>query len=368
MTAPHQLTEVADEVDARMADLLDIECKKWTEVDPRLTELVEELARMVSSGGKRLRSAFVYWAWLGACEDTEEITANHAAAIDAGAAFEFLQTFALIHDDIMDDSAYRRGAVTVHTANAQRLTQSGWTGEPRRYGEGVAILVGDLGHVLADGLMSGRGPRVAKLWDELRIELNLGQYLDLRSAAAGQFDQETARQVATFKTALYTIVRPLQLGVSLTTAAGVGGAPMRWPENKYQDTMDRLDRFGRPLGRAFQLRDDVLGLVGDNTAMGKPVGDDLREGKPTELIAHAVARADAAQRVVLEQIGNRDLSPSDAQRIVDVVTETGALEANESEIQRLLDEAKTALESVTFRPEAIEALGALADYVVERDR
>ncbi len=374
MTAPEQLTVVADNVDARMIELLDAECKKWTEVDPRLTELVDELARMVSSGGKRLRSAFVYWAWRGACTDADEVAAGEAAAFDAGAAFEFLQTFALIHDDIMDDSAYRRGAVTVHTANAQRLTDAAWTGEPRRYGEGVAILVGDLGHVLADGLMAGRGQRVAKLWDELRIELNLGQYLDLRSAAAGDFDQATARQVATFKTALYTIVRPLQLGASLTSAAGAASAPApgqvssRWSEEDYRQMLNRLDRFGRPLGRAFQLRDDVLGLVGDNTAMGKPVGDDLREGKPTELIAHAVANANPAQRQVLEQIGDRNMSSDDAQRLVNVVRETGALEANEAEIERLLGESKQALATLDFQPEAVEALDALADYVVERDR
>ncbi len=368
MNAPRQLTDVADIVDTRMTELLDAECKKWTEIDPRLTELVEELARMVSSGGKRLRSAFVYWAWRGACADSNEVAANETVAIDAGAAFEFLQTFALIHDDIMDDSAYRRGAVTVHTANAQRMTDAGWTGEPRRYGEGVAILVGDLGHVLADGLMSERGPRVARLWDELRIELNLGQYLDLRSAAAGQFDRATARQVATFKTALYTIVRPLQLGASLTSAAAAQGSASHWSEDEYRQNMERLDLFGRPLGRAFQLRDDVLGLVGDDNAMGKPVGDDLREGKPTELIAHAVANADRAQRQVLEQIGDRDMSPQDAERIVDVVRETGALEANESEIERLLGESKQALHTLDFHADAVEALQALADYVVERDR
>ncbi|MGH1490287.1 MAG: polyprenyl synthetase family protein [Acidimicrobiales bacterium] len=356
---PAQLLGVAGKVDARLHAVLDQQYEHWHSVDPRLGEAVGELSRMVTSGGKRLRAAFCYWAWKGSggpdhpaalanAHDPEELIIN------VGAAFEFLQVFALIHDDVMDDSATRRGAKTVHVTNAERLETEGWRGEARRYGEGVAILVGDLGHVYADQLTSGVSDRARQLWDELRIELNLGQYLDMRSAAAGALDLDTARQVATFKSALYTIVRPLQVGSCIHGPAD-------------EALLEQLDQFGRPLGRAFQLRDDALGVLGDENRLGKPVGDDLREGKPTELVAYAVANADPSQREKLLEIGRADLSADEVAELVDVLKDTGAVDQNESEIARLVAEATKVLAEIPFTDESKQALQALADYVAIRN-
>jgi len=361
---PHQLLRVAKEVDAKLEAVLEEQRRHWTEVDPRLSEAIDELERMTTSGGKRLRAGFCYWAWRGAALldrgsgpqiGSESLELEEDLIIRVGAAFEFLHVFALIHDDIMDNSSTRRGATTVHVANGRRLTESNWQGEARRYGEGVAILVGDLGHVYADQMIGQVDRRARRIWDELRIELNLGQYLDMRAAAAGELDHETARQVATFKTALYTIVRPLQLGASLHHDPG-------------PTLLAKLDRFGRPLGRAFQLRDDALGLIGDEKWLGKPVGDDLREGKPTEIVSFALDEASAAQRSVLDQIGRRDLSSTEVADIVEVLTATGALGRNEEEIQRLLQEAHQALADLPFDEVTLDAFGALADYVAARDR
>ncbi len=362
---PPQLLDVVTKVDARLQAVLDHQYDHWHGVDPRLGEAVAELARMVTSGGKRLRAAFCYWAWRG------NGGADHPAAarsgvhgvdgpdpeeliISVGAAFEFLQVFALIHDDIMDDSATRRGTKTVHVANAERLEEMGWRGEARRFGDGVGILVGDLGHVYADQLTNGISSRAREIWDELRVELNLGQYLDMRSAAAGALNRETATQVATFKSALYTIVRPLQLGTCVHE-----GADIR--------LLEQLDRFGRPLGRAFQLRDDALGVLGDEAQLGKPVGDDLREGKPTELVSYALADADDEQKQVLSAIGRNDLSAAEIAELVTILHDTGAVERNEGEIKRLLDESTSALEDLPFDGESKDALAALANYVVVRN-
>ncbi|MDH3303151.1 MAG: polyprenyl synthetase family protein [Acidimicrobiia bacterium] len=358
---PHQLLSVAKKVDAKLESVLDAQHRHWAGVDARVCEAVDELRRMTMSGGKRLRAGFCYWSWRGAAALTG--AADHDGltedlVVDVGAAFEFLQVFALIHDDIMDNSATRRGATTVHVANAQRLVDNGWHGEPRRYGEGVAILVGDLGHVYADQLTGRVNPDARRIWDELRIELNLGQYLDMRAAAAGELDRETAREVATFKTALYTIVRPLQLGAALHPSLGETAPHL----------LDQLDRFGRPLGQAFQLRDDALGLTGDEAWLGKPVGDDLREGKPTEIVSFALGVATAAQRSVLDGIGRRDLSQEDVDEIVDVLTDTGALDHNEQEIHRLLEQAHAARRQLPFDTTSSDALAALADYVAIRDR
>ena len=355
---PAQLGEVATKVDARLQAVLDHQHDHWDAVDPRLSEAVLELGRMITSGGKRLRAAFCYWSWrgndgpdratlAGVGPDAEELVIN------VGAAFEFLQVFALIHDDIMDDAATRRGTKTVHVRNAERLAELEWRGEPRRFGEGVAILVGDLGHVYADQLTNGVSDQARRLWDEMRIELNLGQYLDIRSAAAGALDLETARQVATFKSALYTIVRPLQIGVCLHGDAEPG-------------LLEQLDAFGRPLGRAFQLRDDALGVLGDEATLGKPVGDDLWEGKPTELLAYAMANANAEQAETLATVGTPDLDQTSIAGLVDVLHATGAVAENEAEIARLVAESAKVLNDIPFKDPAKSALATLADYVAAR--
>jgi geranylgeranyl diphosphate synthase type I len=348
--APGELTEVKAKVEDRLDRLFTSESRRWRGVDPRLGEAVDELAAVANGGGKRLRAAFCYWGWRGMAPDG----ADETVVIDAGAAFELLQAFALIHDDVMDDSATRRNQPTVHMAQAQRLRDRGWNGEPRRFGEGVAILVGDLGHAYADRLLTGCHPTARVLWDELRIELNLGQYLDLRSAAAAELDQATARQVSMYKSALYTIVRPLQLGACL-----LGPAPA--------EVIDDLDRYGRPLGRAFQLKDDLLGVLGDEASLGKPVGDDLREGKPTELLAVARERASVSQQTVLNLVGRRDLSQEQVESVVDVLAETGAVDEIDGRIAKLVAEATAQVASLPFPPEARAALRALADYVANRN-
>ncbi len=348
---PDEIAHVAAAVDLRVSHLLDAERERWTMVDARLAEAIDELARM-AHGGKRLRAAFCYYAWLGAGGQPE----NESHALDAGAAFELLQTFALIHDDIMDDADTRRNEETIHVRQSRRLQTEDWTGEPRRYGEGIALLVGDLAHVYADQLIGTHSPFARALWDELRIELNLGQYLDMRAAAAGEVDRETAQRVATFKSALYTIVRPLQLGASLA------------PDGNDPGLQEKLRAFGMPVGNAFQLRDDLLGVVGDRTRVGKPVGNDLREGKPTELIAIALDRATPAQRTTLARMGSPGLVDADIAQLLAVLKDTGAIEEVGRRIDALTEEAHRALALLPFSEELRETFAVLTNYVAARTR
>lgn len=349
---PTELTSVAAKIEVRLEEFLAEESARWHDVDPRLGEAIDLLAGVLTGGGKRLRAAFCYWGW----RTTASAGADDAAALDAGAAFELLQAFALIHDDIMDDSAVRRNRPTIHTAQAARLASEGWHGEGRRYGEGVAILVGDLAHAYADGLLSSTNAATRRLWDDLRIELNLGQYLDLRSAASGDLDSATAEQVSMYKSALYTIVRPLQLGACLATG-----------DDTPAELLRGLDSYGRPLGRAFQLRDDLLGVIGDAERLGKPVGEDLREGKPTELLAVAHERADDEQREVLATVGRRDLSAEDVDDIVAVMTKTGAMAEIERRIADLVAQARQTIVALDLDEATEAALDALADYVSTRN-
>ncbi len=352
--APIGLTEVASLVDRRLTDLFEQQRAIWRPIDARLIEAIDELER-IANGGKRLRAAFAFWGWYGASQ-LDGSSATEAASdriLDVCAAFELLQAFALIHDDVMDDADTRRSERTIHAAQAELVRSRGWRGEPRRYGEGVAILVGDLSHVYADQLIGNDSDQARRIWDQLRIELNLGQYLDMRTAAASELDRATAQRVATFKSALYTIVRPLQLGASL------GGMPN-------DDVMARLEEYGRPAGQAFQLRDDLLGVFGDADTVGKPVGNDLREGKPTELVAAALERADAAQHRVLGRIGEPHLSDDEVQGILAVLHETGAVVDVEGRIDALVLRATEAAFELPFSLSVQETLAALARYVAAR--
>lgn len=347
---PSSVAIVADDVNRRLSALFDAEQHRWDQIDPRLGEAIVELRRM-SGGGKRLRAAFCYWAWTGALDgrdgDRDEI-------IGAGCAFELLQTFALIHDDIMDDADTRRGETTIHADQAQRMQELGWRGEPRRYGEGVAILIGDLSHVYADRLMSDTAAEARHVWDELRIELNLGQYLDMRTAASGQLDRAVAQRIATFKSALYTIVRPLQLGAALVV------------DDAAPELLASLAAFGEPVGQAFQLRDDLLGVIGDATRVGKPVGGDIEEGKPTELVAVALERATPSQTEVLARIGAPDLSRVEVDQIIDVLQATGAIQQIEERIDALVETATTIAADLPFDGAVRSTLVELAEYVAAR--
>jgi geranylgeranyl diphosphate synthase type I len=347
--APASLAAVGERAEARILVLLDAERDRWSRVDPALTTALDALRTFVVAGGKRLRPAFCHWAYVGAGGDPDD-----QIAIDAGAALELLHSFALIHDDIMDGSDRRRGEPAVHRAFIEEHRDSGWRGQARRFGEGAAILIGDFAFVYADVLVAKISAEARAIFDELRIELCVGQYLDLSATATGGRDAELARTIEWYKSGKYTVERPLHLGAAL---AG------RWAELRAP-----LSAFGLPLGEAFQMRDDLLGVFGSEAITGKPVGDDLREGKLTPLLAVASARVTGDDLALLERVGTEDLSVAEITQICDLLTATGAVEEIEAAIARLVDESLGALEQVPITDSAKGALAELGRFVAWRDR
>ena len=344
--APQSLLDVASRVDKRLETLLAVERERWAKVDADLVPPIDEIARLVLAGGKRLRPAFCFWGFVGAGGDpTDELV------IDAGAALELLHAFALFHDDVMDGSLTRRGEPTTNAKFEASHTANKLAGESRRFGDGVAILVGDLAYVYSDQLMRNASPQAWTIWNELRIELNFGQYLDMLGSAMNERRREKAERICRYKSGKYTIERPLHLGALLA-------APTRRDE-----LIPVLSTYGLPLGDAFQMRDDVLGAFGDTAITGKPVGDDLREGKPTPLMAIATARANAAQLKELQLVGNQDLTPAQIARVQEVIRETGALDELEVVITRLTDEAIAAVQTVPFAQSVRDEMITLAEYV-----
>ena len=333
-------------MDERIRRLLDAERARWTEVDPALAEPLDALAKLVVSGGKRLRPAFCHWAFVGAGGDGDD-----PAVVDAGAALELLHTFALIHDDIMDGSSTRRSMETIHVLFEERHALDGWRGEGRRFGEGVGVLVGDLAFVYADKLLAGAPDAALDVFTELRIEVNVGQYLDLVGTARGVTGEETARRISLFKSGKYTVERPLHLGAALA--------------GRLDELAGPLSAYGLPLGEAFQLRDDLLGAFGDESVTGKPVGEDLREGKPTLLYAAARSRVD---HPLLDRYGAPSLSDAEVSDLQDLLVGSGAVAHVEATIEARVREALVALDVVGLAAEARIALAELALFVAGRDR
>jgi geranylgeranyl diphosphate synthase type I len=312
------------------------------------------------AGGKRLRPAFCYWGWRSAGgQDCPEILAT-------AAALELLQACALVHDDVIDASDTRRGLPAVHRRFASWHAEAARLGSADRFGAGAAILIGDLLLTWANELYSGGGlsPEVvhqgAPVWATLQTELAAGQFLDLLSQVTGSASVAEALRVITYKTAKYTTERPLQLGATLATAssrapdsAGVTGA---------------ITRYGLPLGIAFQLRDDVLGVFGDPARTGKPVGGDISEGKQTVLLALARQRASPRQAAILDRyLGDRSLTGDAVAEVRAVVTDTGALAECENLIAAYRKEGVTALDGAPIAADARAALIALAQIVTDRD-
>jgi geranylgeranyl diphosphate synthase type I len=313
------------------------------------SELMPGLAaiEVLLAGGKRLRPAFCYWGFRGSGgSDCPEI-------MTAAAALELLHASALVHDDVMDGSDTRRGQPALHRRFAANHAAAGWHGPADSFGVGAAILMGDLllswtdEMFHASGFPAGATQRGHRVLSTMRTEVMAGQYLDLLEQVSGAGTVESALRVANYKSAKYTVERPLHLGAALA------GAP--------DAVVSAYSRYGVPVGIAFQLRDDVLGVFGDPTQTGKPAGDDLREGKRTVLVALAFARSSAAQAAALRRhLGDPDLGQAGVTQVREIITRTGALTECEKLIDRYLSEALTALADAPVTAEARDALAELA--------
>ena len=288
-------------------------------IDESLPPLVDELAAVIGSGGKRVRPYLACWGYRAAGREVDD------AMIQAAAALELLHTFALIQDDFMDASAVRRGRATTHAT----------------MGAAAALLVSDAALVWADELVveAGFSPsrRLAamRIFNAMRTEVTLGQYLDLFAPA----DEEHALKVNVYKTAGYTVLRPIQYGLVL------GGAP--------SGLVDAIPAYAEPAGVAFQLRDDVLGAFGNTTLTGKPAGDDLHQRKATWLWTRALRRAG---------------DPPPGTPLADWVRSSGALDDTEALIADLESQARDALAQLPVAAALREELGRVTTMLVSRTR
>ena len=340
---------------------------------PELAPVHLMASQLLGGGGKRMRPSFCVWSYVATAgmPDSEDMQ----TLLSAAASLELLHASALIHDDVMDSSDLRRGRPAAHRQFEALHANAGWLGDSAAFGRAGAILLGDLLLMWSVQMLQGSGldesalQRALPIVEAMRTEVTCGQYLDIvaqahplrqRAPAVGsilpniEVAIDDASRVVEYKAARYTVQRPCQIGAAL------GGGDDK--------VYFALAAYGSPLGRAFQFRDDLLGVFGDTKLTGKPAGDDLREGKRTVLVAHAFAHASEAGRALLmRRLGDPTRDADGVAALQQVLEESGARHAVEAMIAEGYERAMLALTDVDISDEGRLALTALADAAVRRD-
>ena len=340
------------DIESTLQDFVGAQAAWLGRLGPDAQRLVEH-ARVSVEGGKRFRAAFCWWGHHAVAEPTDRV-----ALLRACSSLELLHASALVHDDYMDASDVRRGRPATHRAFEQLHREHGWAASPEQYGASAAILLGDLLLSWSDellrtcGLPAERVLAALRYFDLTRSEVVTGQFLDVSAQARGAADVDTAMTVLRYKSAKYSIERPLHIGAALA-----GASP---------EMITQLSRFGLPLGEAFQLRDDLLGVFGDPAVTGKPAGDDLIEGKRTVLVSLALDALPAADAKVLDAGLGTALDPEQVAQLCRLIDASGARQQVEDVISQLTDRSLAALAASDVTDRARGVLAGLAAQVTQR--
>jgi geranylgeranyl diphosphate synthase type I len=351
------IEQVRSEIRSELADYLRGQRNYLTSIASELVPVCDALDEFLLDGGKRLRPLFAYAGLIASgATPTREI-------VRAISSLELLQACALIHDDLMDRSDTRRGKPAIHRHFEILHQSSAMNGLATQFGEAAAVLLGDLALVWSDQMLNTSGISTQSLLaahiihDEMRVELMAGQYLDVREAGEKTYSAERSLRIARYKSGKYTIERPLHIGAVIGKPEKADHAPL----------LDALSRYGLPLGEAFQLRDDMLGIFGDPDVTGKPAGDDLREGKRTVLIAMTLEALDETGRAeLLAHLGQPDISLVKIEELRALITSSGAVEKVENLIEKLTNDSLAAIEDPSIHPSSREFLTYIALSAVKR--
>jgi len=348
-----QIRVLRGEIDRSIAEFLDRAGNYLLSIGPELEPVASQLRAFLLDGGKRFRPLL---GAMGAIAVTGEEPS--APIIKAVSSLEFLHACALIHDDLMDGSDTRRAKPSMHRQFEEMHRRATLAGVSENYGQASAILLGDLALIWSDQILHQAGLdwedliRVLPIFDELRVELMAGQYLDVYEQSLATQDANRSLKVASYKSGKYSIERPLHFGATIR-----GGSA---------ELIHDLSSFGIPIGEAFQLRDDLLGVFGDPDETGKPAGDDLREGKRTVLIALAIEGSDQSARAELARIGDPALDANQITRVREIIISSGAVAKVEEMISERALRARQALASELIAPEAKGLLEQMAQLALVR--
>jgi geranylgeranyl diphosphate synthase type I len=343
------------DIESTLAEFVGSQAAWLDKLGPDAQRLVEH-ARTSVSGGKRFRAAFCWWGHHAVAEPADPV--DTVGLLRACGSLELLHASALVHDDFMDASDVRRGRPAAHRAFEQVHREHGWGADPEQYGAAAAILLGDLLLSWSDELLRTCGMPAERVLEALgyfdltRSEVVAGQFLDVSAQARGAADVDTAMTVLRYKSAKYSIERPLHIGAALA-----GGGP---------EAIQQLTRFGLPLGEAFQLRDDLLGVFGDPSVTGKPAGDDLVEGKRTVLVSLALDALPSREAGMLDSALGTALDPDRVEQLCELIDGSGARAQVETVISELTDRSLRARESADITDRARGVLAGLAAEATQR--
>ena len=365
-------TRLVDLVQRNIDEYLDARAPELAAIAPELAPFVD-FSREFLAGGKRFRALFCYWGWQSVAapdlfdSDSSKSAAEIPSVLLAATALEVFHAAALVHDDIMDNSDTRRGKPAAHRRFEALHRDANWLGGAAPFGQSSALLLGDLllgwsDELFSDGLqkLSNLEARIAARteFNLMRTEVTVGQYLDILEESAWARQPETeqlarANRVIVYKSAKYSVEAPLAIGASL------GGGS--------QSQVAALREFGLPLGVAFQLRDDMLGVFGDPEVTGKPSGDDLREGKRTVLVAIAREKLPSgARRLLDELLGDPEITDAQVEMLQNTIRESGAVDEVERIIDANMRQSVAAIEDAPLSRSARTQLTRLADSAVRR--
>jgi geranylgeranyl diphosphate synthase type I len=317
------------------------------EIDDQLNVVSTTLSDYLAEG-KRFRALFATLGYLGA---NGKLSPEIFKAVSS---LELLQASALIHDDLMDESDTRRGKASVHKQFALRHGE--------KFGASAALLIGNLALIWSEQVLQqsafdkSRLMEVNEVFSAMRNELMAGQFLDIFEQTQPEFSIERSLKIARYKSGKYSVERPLHFGAALSSPSDL----------QYYYTV--YSEFGLPLGEAFQLRDDLLGIFGDPKVTGKPAGDDLREGKKTALIAYAFERGSDAVRDLIQTKLGTPLNHLEIEQLINAIDETGAVTHIENLIEKLSEIALDSLSQSKVAPEARKMLEQMVDMVTNRKR
>ena len=352
MDAKEYLKDYVKKVGPILQDFFSKKITEARKISPICVDMLKKYQKYME-GGKKARGGLVVLGYKCAGGKDER------AIIEVSIAVEIVHSFLLMHDDVMDQDVVRRGRPAMHRQYAQLHRKRYKKGDPEHYGLSMAIDVGDTGPFLAYEILvksSFSKKRILEAISHLNgvyLDTAYGQALDVTLEHCEKVSPGEVLLIFRLKTARYSVSGPSQLGAILA-----GASP---------DYLNLLEKYGEPVGIAFQIQDDILGTFGNEKTLGKAVDRDIKEGKNTLLIVKALEWANRKQRKFLkEHYGKEDLSQSEAEKIKKIIRDTGALEYSNKVGWQLIEKGKKYIGKITKDPYYQRLLASFADFVMER--
>lgn len=355
-SAKEELSNFKNTLDKELKKYLELKIKESKKLSPLTKKLTEYIADLTLRGGKRVRAALLYYSYLA------HGGKNRKEALLAAMSMELSESFLLIHDDIMDDDKLRRGGETIHESYEElsKVKYRETNDNHHHFGVSMGLLAGDIAAAMSNEILTERNfdcsyiIRAVKELNKIYVVECYGQALDVYSEILETVTKDDVILTHQLKTVPYTFDGPVKLGAILA--------------GKSEKEIKKLEGYTVPLGTAFQIQDDILGLFGSEEKIGKPVTSDLKEGKKTLLILDALEKADEYQKdIIYQNLGNKKATIKGLKEVRKVVLETGSLDESKKIAQNLVNSSIKSIRALKLEDEGKDFLINLADYVIKRE-